>query len=404
MSQKELLKSAVHNHQLASREGMLERLFTWWFGRFVYNQIWEDPRVDLRALRLGPGSRVVTIASGGCNVLNYLAAEPEAIFAVDLNPAHVALTRLKLAALRHLPDHARFYRFFGEADDRLILSDYQQHLRAHLDGETRRFWETAPAFGRAPINCFARGLYHHSLLGRFIGFLHVFARLFGGRPQLLLTARSLDDQRRVFEESIAPVFDRWITQVACRMPVVFYSLGIPPAQFAALQAAAAGDIVGLYRERVRRLACDFPLADNYFAWQAFGRRYDREHRQALPDYLQEETYARIRPLADRVKTELSSMTTFLARQSERSLDGYVLLDAQDWMSPEQMTELWREIGRTARPGARAIFRTAGAHSPLPAALPSQFQASWTYEETLSRDLFSCDRSAIYGGFHVYTHH
>ena len=94
-----LLERAAHTRPAATRRGALERLFTLMFKGFVYNQIWEDPDVDLEALALGPGHRLVTIASGGCNVLNYLAADPERIIAVDLNPNHVALTRLKLAAL-----------------------------------------------------------------------------------------------------------------------------------------------------------------------------------------------------------------------------------------------------------------------------------------------------------------
>ena len=36
------LKKAVHHHRLASRRGVLERLFTLWFRGFVYNQIWEE--------------------------------------------------------------------------------------------------------------------------------------------------------------------------------------------------------------------------------------------------------------------------------------------------------------------------------------------------------------------------
>jgi hypothetical protein len=70
----------------------LERLFTLMFQGFVYNQIWEDPDVDLQALDLKPHHRLITIASGGCNVLNYLAADPAKIIAVDLNPNHIALT------------------------------------------------------------------------------------------------------------------------------------------------------------------------------------------------------------------------------------------------------------------------------------------------------------------------
>ena len=40
------------------------------------------------------------------------------IIAVDLNPNHIALTRLKLAALKELPNYDAFFRFFGEANDK----------------------------------------------------------------------------------------------------------------------------------------------------------------------------------------------------------------------------------------------------------------------------------------------
>jgi S-adenosylmethionine-diacylglycerol 3-amino-3-carboxypropyl transferase len=99
------LRKAVHHHRLASRRGMLERMFTLWFRGFVYNQIWEDPRVDAEALAIGPDTSLLTISSGGCNVLNYLIHEPKRIVAIDLNANHMALTRLKLAAIRHLPSN-----------------------------------------------------------------------------------------------------------------------------------------------------------------------------------------------------------------------------------------------------------------------------------------------------------
>ena len=92
-----LLHTAVHRASLRSQEGLLERLFTFVFGGLVYPQIWEDPELDLRALDLKPGARIVAIASGGCNVLSYLTADPGEIVAVDLNQAHVALTKLKLS-------------------------------------------------------------------------------------------------------------------------------------------------------------------------------------------------------------------------------------------------------------------------------------------------------------------
>jgi S-adenosylmethionine-diacylglycerol 3-amino-3-carboxypropyl transferase len=396
-----LIANAVLRRGDDRTSGFLDRLFATWFQNFVYNQIWEDPVVDLEALSLGPEDRLVTIASGGCNVLNYLLAGPASIVAVDLNPAHIALTRLKLAAVRHLPDHETFFRFFGRADEKSNLRAYMHYLRARIDSETRSFWDgRAPLIGRR-INYFAKGLYRRALLGRFIGVAHRSARLLGGDPRRLLTATNLDEQRRIFDEEIAPIFDRIMIRALCRLPISFYSLGIPPAQFDVLRRDAGGDIVALFRDRMRRLACDFPIENNYFAWQAFGRAYDQENRQAVPAYLREDNFAVLCDRADRVETRLASMTEFLAAQPAASVDAYVLLDAQDWMGRDQLDALWREIGRTARMGARVIFRTAGAFSPLEDALGPERLAAWRYDEARGRELLARDRSAIYGGFHLY---
>src|ERR1700677_5131353 len=99
------LGAAVHRHRPLSRRGIQERLFTLAFRNLVYPQIWEDPIVDLEALRLRPSDRIAAIASGGCNVLSYLVADPAEIIAVDLNGVHIALSRLKIEGLRRLPDH-----------------------------------------------------------------------------------------------------------------------------------------------------------------------------------------------------------------------------------------------------------------------------------------------------------
>ena len=82
---------------------MLDHTFAFAFRGLVYAQIWEDPDIDMEALAIRPDSRMVAIASGGCNVLSYLVADPAAITAVDLNTAHIALGKLKLASARHLP-------------------------------------------------------------------------------------------------------------------------------------------------------------------------------------------------------------------------------------------------------------------------------------------------------------
>lgn len=398
----QLLKDAVHSNALTTRQGVLERLFTLAFSGLVYPQIWEDPAVDMAALDLAPGKRIITIASGGCNVMSYLTASPAEICAVDLNPAHVALLKLKIAAIRYLPDHESFFRFFGCADEKANTVFYDRYIRDHLDEKTLTYWETKRFGTGRRINLFARNVYRFGLLGRFIGTVHVLARAYGKNPRRMLTAKSLEDQRRVFNETLAPMFDTKLVRWLCRMPVSLYGLGIPPAQFAYLNAQASGNVAGLLKGRLERLACDFPMEDNYFAWQAFGRGYDRDERIAVPPYLARQNYETVKANADRVSVEHASFTKRLEREGAESFDGYVLLDAQDWMSAEQMTELWGEISRTARPGARVIFRTAGDDSPLETALPVEIRNRWDYDAEACRAYVAKDRSSIYGGFHLYT--
>ena len=150
------LQAAVHRHRSLSRRGLQERLFTLAFRQLVYPQIWEDPRVDMAALRLSPTDRLIGIASGGCNLLSYLAADPAEVIGVDLNGAHIALNALKAAALRQLPDHATFFRFFGRASSRDNVAVYFERLRPHLDDATRAYWDGRGLDGRRRIEAFAR--------------------------------------------------------------------------------------------------------------------------------------------------------------------------------------------------------------------------------------------------------
>ena len=397
-----LLEQAAHQTAATTPRGMLERLFTLMFQGFVYNQIWEDPSVDLDALKLQPHHKIVTIASGGCNVLNYLTASPAQIIALDLNPHHVALTRLKLAALEHLPDHKSFFRFFGDASDPRNLAAFDAHIRDQLDPVTRAYWQTSHGVrSRRRIEMFARNLYRHGLLGRFIGLLHGVARLHGKKLEDLLEAKTSREQRDLFDQVVAPLFESAPIRFISKSPVSLYALGIPPAQYDAL-VSSGNDAMTVLRERVERLACDFPIRDNYFAWQAFGRGYDLESREAIPDYLKAENYAALKSRVSSVSVHHASLLDFLKDQPPQSLDRFVLLDAQDWMNPAQLTALWTEIDRTAHSrDARVIFRTAGEASPLPQKLASDLLAPWLYHEWQSRVLHAQDRSSIYGGFHIY---
>lgn len=395
---RELVSAAVHRHAPWSLAGMSERAFTLAFSDLVYAQIWEDPVVDMEALELAPGQAMVAIASGGCNWLSYLTEAPVDMTAVDLNTAHVALNRLKLAAARHL-DYDAFFRLFGFADVARNVEVFDSRLAHHLDAETRQYWNARDWRGRRRISGFARGLYKHGLLGRFIATGHALARLLGGDARAMMEARTIEEQRQIFERELRPLLRKPLVRTLLDRRSALFGLGIPPAQYDALSEGRPMHEV--IEERLERLACGFELKDNYFAWQAFNRSYPRDGGGPLPPYLQRTRFAGLKANAGSVQVRNVSFTEHLSRLPDASLDRYSLLDAQDWMTDADLDALWQQITRTARPGARVIFRTAGVATILPGRIAEETLARWHYEAERSAALTQRDRSAIYGGFHLY---
>jgi S-adenosylmethionine-diacylglycerol 3-amino-3-carboxypropyl transferase len=396
---KRIIEDAVIRKDAKVGDKLLDKAFALAFKGLVYAQIWEDPVVDMEGLDIQPDSRVMCIASGSCNALSYLTANPAAVTAVDLNRAHVALGRLKIAAIRHLPNYERFHRFFAHADHKENSEVYKTMIAPHLDAESRAYWEKRDIRGRKRITYFTKGIYRQGLLGNFIGLAHVFAKLYKIDLAKLLEAQTLEEQRAVFERELAPVFEkkfiRWLTD----QPASLFGLGIPPAQFEHL----AGDerMAEVLRRRLEKLACDFEVKDNYFAWQAFGRGYNRSESAALPPYLQRANWEAMKERIDRLEVTRANMVQWIEAREEASMDRFVLLDAQDWMNNQQLDGLWSRITRASRPGARVLFRTAAEPSLLPGRLDDAILGRWRYLDEVSADLTRRDRSSIYGGVHVY---
>ncbi|MFP5222928.1 MAG: DUF3419 family protein [Acidobacteriota bacterium] len=400
-----LLKAAVRQSPAFSRQGVLERLFVSWFSGFVYNQIWEDPRTDLEALALSPHHRVLTIASGGCNICHYLLGGAGSVTAVDLNIHHVHLSRLKLEAARRLPGHDAFFRFFGQADDTANIGAFTRHILPYLKlshPDTAAYWQGSGSFfGKPRISMFTDNLYEHARMGQFLRLLRNICRLSGRDPERILSATSLQEQREAYRRELEPLLTSRLMRFVSDYAVAVFSLGIPPQQYRALKRECSGGVLEEYRKRIEKLACGFPVSDNPFAWQAFGRRYDARTPSALPEYLRAANHAALQTAAPRAEVVHDSLGGYLDRQPDRCLDRYALLDSQDWMTPKTLRGLWTAIARTGRPGARIIFRTAGEISPIEKTLPAPLRRRFRYHGETSRRLSPGDRSCLYGAFHLY---
>lgn len=395
-----LIGEAVYQNRRLSWDTLLERLFARLFRGLVYPQIWEDPLCDMVALDLANEDDIVCIASGGCNMMSYLTAEPASITAVDLSPWHVELGKLKLASAAHLPDHAAFYSVFGNADARENVDLLDTYVLPTLSEESLAFWNARNPLRRRK-SLFARGFYNYGVLGRFLGLVHLVTGIARVDYNRLLKATSLDQQKAFFQEELEPLFDSRLIKFAARRRASLFGLGIPPAQHDKLSADAGGDIIPVLKERARKLFCDFPIGETYFAWQAASCGYKPEGDGPVPPYLETSNFGKVCKMADRATVLNRSITDILSEAPSRSKSVYILLDAQDWMNDHQLMSLWKQITRTARPGARVLFRTGGAPDILPGRVPASLLDRWIYDAEASKRAFETDRSAIYGGVHLY---
>jgi S-adenosylmethionine-diacylglycerol 3-amino-3-carboxypropyl transferase len=395
----QLIADAVRSSSTRDESTIWDRMYAFWLRRLVYTQIWEDPEADLAAMQLPIGSTIVTISSGGCNALSYLTAQPAQVYAVDPNQAHLSLLKLKLAGVRALSRYSEFWQFFGEASSPANAQLYRERLRPLLDADARAYWDKRNIIGRPRHAYFTDGFYHHGMMGRFIGFTHLVARLAGIDLNALLDAEGQSVERIEALDRLHRLFHSRLMQLVTRTPALLFSLGIPPRQRAVLGNGAPLNEV--LHERLLRLVNAHPNDTNYFAWQALQRRYAGPGDRCLPPYLQQSQFARMRNDAGVIIPVHSSLRQFLEGLPAREVDAVVLLDSQDWMAREDIRALWDSIDRAGSDQVRVIFRTAGIESPLEGEELEPLREIWRRDDELSDVGYQLDRSGIYGGFHCY---
>jgi S-adenosylmethionine-diacylglycerol 3-amino-3-carboxypropyl transferase len=395
----QLIADAANNSLAQNEPTIWDRIVAFWLRRLVYTQIWEDPQADLAALQLPLGSTIVTISSGGCNALSYLTAQPAQVYAVDINEAHLALLKLKIAGIQAFSTYADFWQFFGEAASPANAQAYRARLRPRLDAQARAYWDKRNIIGRPRYAYFTNGFYRHGMLGRFIGLAHLVARLAGVDLDALLTGEIDSPVRAEALARLERLFHSPLARLMTRTPALLLSLGIPPRQRALLGDGAPLNEV-LYR-RLLRLIDGHASDDNYFAWQALRRRYRGPGNRCLPPYLQKRNFARMRNDAGLIIPVHADLRAFLESLPAREVDAVVLLDSQDWMALDDIRALWDAIDRTGSDQVRVIFRTAGTQSPLERKEFAPLREIWRRDDESSEIGYELDMSGVYGGFHCY---
>lgn len=347
--------------------------------RLLYSQCWEDLACARAALRIQPGDHVLAVAAAGDNVLGLLAEDPRRIVAVDLNPAQIAVTDLKCAAVRHLSaDELHAFLGLTPASDRWAV---YRRLQPNLSEASRDFWESR------------RRMIESGILGagRFERYVRLFRRVVlpvvPGRHavQAMLEARDVTTQRQVYARQWDTARWRLLFRIFFSRPLLA-AFGRHRSFF---DHAPTGGIGAHFLDRVRIGLTSTPLDDNPYLTYLLTGNYRRPH--AMPDYLRPECQPTIAARVGRITMLTASLTDALRELPDRSINAFYLSDVFELFGTDAYEETLSEIARVGKPGARLCYW----NNLVPRQRPERLASVIATHEAEAAKLHRRDRAFLY---------
>lgn len=350
-----------------------------------YSQTWEDPDILLEALSIGPEDRVFSISSGGDNTLALALAGARQVDSIDSNPAQNYLVELKLAAARKL-NYEEYLELMGVRSSGRRIALYET-ARQNLSLGARDWWS-------ARSRLIERGVIH---CGRFEQFSRMFALrvlpLTHSRKTILslLNSQSLEEQRRIYTDVWNTRWWRFLFGLASSRTVLKqYARQRGMFAFAKRREASL-----IYRMRLQRHLTSVPIRGNYFL------RYSLtgEYGDSLPPYLEERNKASLSLMPhSRIVLISADILGYLRSLPENTYSAYNVSDVFEAMTPETNDNLWYEIVRTAKSGARVAYW----NNLVPRSYPAELNDRIRSDEEFTKKLQSRDRVFFYGRLFVHT--
>lgn len=354
--------------------------------KLIFTHNWEDPAMDEKALNIKEGDIVFTITSGGCNTLGFLRFNPAAIFCVDINPAQNYLMELKKAAFKKF-DYETFSAFIGlkKTDKRI---SYYNILKRELSTDAQHFWNEN-------LKIIENGLIMNGRYERFVKIAGRLLRLLQGsnKTKNFFKLSSLNEQENFYNSKWDNARWRWIFKTMFNKKRLAKK-GLV-ADYFHFDDGSSSFSESFYK-RASHVMKDIPVQQNYFLQLYFLGHYSGTEN--IPEYLKKENYNCIEKNVQKIFPVSADSKYWLEQQPANTFDAFALSNICELMDDKDTHKLFVEVIRTAKPGARIIFRNL----MIPREVPEDLKHVIIKNETLSKELQQQDRSFVYGKVAAYT--
>jgi S-adenosylmethionine-diacylglycerol 3-amino-3-carboxypropyl transferase len=349
--------------------------------RLFFAEVREDPLLELEAFAGHLDGTIAVVSSGGCIALSLAAAGASQVAAVDLNRTQNHIVELKAVVIAGTgPEQALAFLGGTAAPAGRRLGEYPEYRGVLSDGAGRYWDEHSRAIGR--------GVLTAGVSERLIGGIAWVIRR-GAHPrskiERFLACESLDEQRAFYDREWNTA--RWRTLIHLMANRMVLRRAYDPAFF---QYVENPSFARHFLATIERALVGLPIRDNYFFHQMFLGYYRTELGGSAPPYLAPASGTAMPDLPERLTIVDGSFIEYLRGRGDGSMAGFSLSNICEWLTADEIDELFGEIVRTARPGARLCFRNFLGWTEV----PQRWRETVREDAALGERLISSDRSMM----------
>jgi S-adenosylmethionine-diacylglycerol 3-amino-3-carboxypropyl transferase len=343
--------------------------------RLFFAQVREDPRLEIAALSGHLHDPIAIVTSAGCTALALVAHGADQVIGIDLNRTQNHLCELKAVAVAQLGPAAAAAMLGGgpEEEDRLMA---YQKVRLTLSLGAREYWDARDsAILAGVLNAGATEKLMRVLARTVRTVVHNRERI-----AKLLAQSGQAEQRRFYDEEWNTPRWRLLFQLLCNKMTMRRTYD--PAFF---EQVAIPSFARHFHHTAELALRELPANDNYFLQFIFTGHYLPDAR---PPYLDESYAARLAQVGERLALVDGGFIDYLREQPAGSLGGFALSNICEWLTDDEIDELFKQVVRTARPGARLVFRNFVGWTEV----PWRWRGSVREDRALGAELTQLDRS------------
>ncbi len=361
--------------------------------RIDYYTCWEDFKIIQDALQINSNDIILSITSGGCNILNFLLYNPKKILAIDYNPYQNYLLEFKIESIRNL-NYSQFLQLMGisKSKDRENL---YKIIRKKLSKNARVFWDLN--YYAIKEDLLYVGEQNVKNFGKILRFLE-------GKKIIenFFYCKTIEEQTDYFYKYIYSFPWRLYYGLAYKNIIVKLLLCLRAIhEFPYKRKRSQGYIRYIqrvnypkdYLKKIEYIFTKIPIKDNNFASLMLLGYYINEN--CFPPYLKKENYDTIKKGIDKIEIKTSTVSDILNNLQENSVTKFNLSNIFDWVDDNVFKNQLIDIARVGKNKGKILYSTTRSDRNIPKDIKILSQ-----NKQLAIKLLKEDRTNMYSNLEI----